>query len=635
MMHDRNALLQGATKERRNSTLLCMGRLTVDLYGEQEATSLRRARSFRRYAGGSSGNLAIGAARLGVSTGLITTVGADPMGDYLMDVLAREGVNDELIHREPDRRTALAFLGMLDAEAINLDFYREAAADEVIHDHHVPQAALDECRTFAVTGTLAAAISVDGAVRKIMDRVVTSNAQLVVDIDFRKTIWENAPGGMDGAVDRVWRLLEAASLVVGNEDEFRVMAQADRLEDALKTMRNRVSAPLILKLGGNGAMWIDADSPDSFDEIPIVPGYPVNVLNPVGAGDAFLAGFLCSWLEGEAPAVALKRGNACGALVVSRHGCSQASPYRREVDQFMADQNTSRAARLHRILGRPDRKTPVYALACDHRDPFDKLMEEAGRPESDARHFKSLAATAVERTLSTFTDATPGMLLDSRFGQQEMGRGEMQGWWIGRPVELTHSRPLAFEPGSLEGLCKWPPDQVAKCLVWHHPDDAIPLRDAQFAQLHRLQAACQANDIEWMLEIVPPLDLDRDNVTLLRSMDQVYDAGLHPDWWKLPGFDDDAGWKEARKLLERRDPYCRGIFMLGLNEPYASLRETVIRAGRNEVCVGFAIGRTIFGDVSRQWFPGELTDEQAITSMQIIYQRIVADFESGRAETLG
>lgn len=621
-----------STKERRTSTLLCMGRLTVDLYGEQRSTSLKRTRSFRRYAGGSSGNLAIGAARLGVPVGLITTVGDDPMGDYLMNVLDREGVCDELVRKDPERRTALAFLGMLDAEAVNLDFYREAAADEVIHDNQVSQSALDGCEIFAVTGTLAAAIAVDGEVRKIVDRVVSCNAQLVVDIDFRKAIWEKSPGGLEGAVERVWRLLEAATLVVGNEDEFRVMAQTDCLEEAIKEMRSRISAPLILKLGGNGAMWIDADSRGSFGDIPVVPGYAVDAINPVGAGDAFLAGFLSSLLNGEPPEIALKLGNACGAIVVSRHGCSDASPYQHEVDMFMENQKASDAARLHRILGRHTWKLPVYALACDHREPFDRLMEEFDRSESDAKHFKSLAANAVERAMPQIVDASPGMLLDQRFGQQEMDKGELHGWWIGRPVEMTGSRPLEFETGSLEGLCEWSPGQVAKCLVWHHPDDADALREAQFTQLDRLQSACHAVDIEWMLEIVPPVHMDRGNETLLRSMKQVYDAGLRPDWWKLPAFEDDAGWQRAGDLLDQRDKYCRGIIMLGLNEPYGSLRESIVRAGRNEVCVGFAIGRTIFGDVSHRWFSGDVTDEEAIQSMQDIYATIIADFESGRAE---
>lgn len=100
MTWNKTKLPECSTKERRNSTLLCMGRLTVDLYGEQRNTSLKRTRSFRRYAGGSSGNLAIGAARLGVPVGLITTVGDDPMGDYLMNVLDREGVCDELVRKD-------------------------------------------------------------------------------------------------------------------------------------------------------------------------------------------------------------------------------------------------------------------------------------------------------------------------------------------------------------------------------------------------------------------------------------------------------------------------------------------------------------------------------------------------------
>lgn len=610
--------------------LLCMGRLTVDLYGEQQHTPLTEARSFRRYPGGSSGNLAICAARLGVPTGLVTTVGDDPMGHYLLGVLEHEGVAADAVRRDPQRRTALALLGMLDAEAVNLDFYRELAADEAILDRQVPQARLEECDFLAVTGTLVAAAARDGEAFGIVDRAIAAGTRLVVDIDFRRAIWEKAPGGLEGAVAQVGRLLDAASLVVGNEDEFRIMAQTECLQDAVDKLRSAISAPLILKLGERGAIWIDETSPRLLAQIPVEPSFAVDVANPVGAGDAFLAGFLASWLNGDPPGTALRRGNACGAIVASRHGCSAASPYKQELDLFEEGGNIADIAKVHWQLGRRRSRRPVYALACDHRAPFDELIAQFERSEQDAREFKSLVAEAVERASSSIVDASPGMLLDERFGGHLMADAAARGWWLGRPVEVTGSRPLEFEPGSLETMREWSPRHVAKCLVWHHPDDGVELRQTQFRQLNLLQNICRAAGIEWMLEIVPPLDLDREDDTLLRSMNQVYDAGLAPDWWKLPGFGNDAGWQAAKALLDVRDVHCRGIVMLGLNEPHETLRKSVIRAGRSQACVGFAIGRTIFGDVARGWFANTISDEDAIDNMRERYVSLISDFESSR-----
>lgn len=260
--------------------------------------------------------------------------GGDPMGDYLLSALECEGVATDAVRRGPERRTALAFLGMLDAEAVNLDFYREFAADVAILDGQVPQARLEECEVLAVTGTLAAAATPGGETLGIVARALATGVRLVVDIDFRQAIWEKAPGGLEGATARVRNLPDMACLVVGNEEEFRVMPQAGRLEDAVASLRNTISAPLVVKLEARGSMWIDENSPVTFAEIPVEPGFAVDVVNPVGAGDSFLAGFLASWLNGGLPGTALRRGNACGAIVVSRHGCSAASPYRQELDLF-------------------------------------------------------------------------------------------------------------------------------------------------------------------------------------------------------------------------------------------------------------------------------------------------------------
>ena len=112
--------------------LACLGRLAIDLYGVQRMTSLEEATGFRRYLGGSSGNLAVGSARLGLRTAMITRVGQDPMGRFLLGRLGAEGIDHSAVTSDLGRKTALTFLGMLGAEAYGLDFYRENVADTAI-----------------------------------------------------------------------------------------------------------------------------------------------------------------------------------------------------------------------------------------------------------------------------------------------------------------------------------------------------------------------------------------------------------------------------------------------------------------------------------------------------------------------
>ena len=204
--------------------------------------------------------------------------------------------------------------------------------------------------------------------------------------------------------------------------------------------------------------------------------------------------------------------------------------------------------------------------------------------------------------------------------------------WTGRPIEVTGSRPIGFEPdpGLAAYIASWQPGQVAKVLVWSHPDDDAALIETQNRQLQRLQADCRAAGIEWMLELVPPLDMDRSDETLRRGVVQAYENGLRPDWWKLPGLASRDGWGALATAIEQADPYCRGVIVLGLNEEILKLADTLALAGQAPICKGFAVGRSIFGNAAEAWFAGQIGDADAIEDMAARYRQCCDAYLSGR-----
>jgi 5-dehydro-2-deoxygluconokinase len=205
--------------------------------------------------------------------------------------------------------------------------------------------------------------------------------------------------------------------------------------------------------------------------------------------------------------------------------------------------------------------------------------------------------------------------------------------WTGRPIEAIGSRPLEVEAGRdlASYVASWRPGQVAKVLVWYSPDDADDLAAAQIRTLHELQSACRAADIEWMLELVPPLDMSRTDDMLCRSVAHCYRAGLFPDWWKLPALSSTAGWLALAAMISDHDPLSRGVMVLGLNEALEALTERLRLAGAQSICAGFAIGRTIFGDASEKWFAREFDDLAAIEAMSDRYRALAKTFAEGAA----
>jgi 5-dehydro-2-deoxygluconokinase len=250
------------------------------------------------------------------------------------------------------------------------------------------------------------------------------------------------------------------------------------------------------------------------------------------------------------------------------------------------------------------------------------LAQSVGADEGRLPKLKRLFVDAVAETESALSmSGRIGLLCDDRYGQDALNAATGRGWWIGRPVELPGSNPLVFDRGRSVGsaLISWPAEHVVKCLVKYHPDDAIENRLENEAQMRALYDAVQVSGHELLLEIIPPADLPRAPDTVLRALKRLYNLGIYPEWWKLEPMGAEQ-WRAIDALIAERDPYCRGVVMLGLNAPIEKLASSFREARASNTCRGFAVGRTIFHAPSQAWLAGKIDD-------RVLVQRVRANFE--------
>ena len=187
--------------------------------------------------------------------------------------------------------------------------------------------------------------------------------------------------------------------------------------------------------------------------------------------------------------------------------------------------------------------------------------------------------------------------------------------WIGRPVELPGSKPLRFEFSQDIGsqLVEWPIDHCIKCLCFYHPDDPAALKSEQQQKLRTLFEAARRVGRELLVEIIAGKSGSLDDKTVSTALQELYDLGIKPDWWKLEPQKSAAAWRATEQVIQTNDPYCRGIVVLGLEAPASELA-AAFRACSPRV-KGFAVGRTIFSHAARQWLSGQMNDEAAISDM--------------------
>lgn len=328
--------------------LLTMGRSSIDLYANDIGPFVE-IRSFAAYVGGCPTNIAVGAQRLGLRTALLTAVGTDRVGDFILHFLDREGVETRFIPRKPSHRTSAVVLGIEGPESFPLTYYRDNCADNELNIDNVRAAPAADCRALLISGTGLSHEPSRSATLYAAEVARGAGATVMLDLDFRPDQWDD-PRSFAVNMRSALRLVDIA---LGTEDEInaamlseagqitltdsqmsdaRVAGDVDAAIESLLALGPRV---LLQKRGAAGARVHLAGAAGAIERID-VPGFKVSVFNILGAGDAFAAGAIYGYLQGWDWYRTIRLANACGAIVVTRHGCANFTPTLAEVEAFVA-----------------------------------------------------------------------------------------------------------------------------------------------------------------------------------------------------------------------------------------------------------------------------------------------------------
>ena len=636
---------------KRKFDVICVGRAAVDLYGEQIGSRLEDMLTFNKYMGGSPANTAVGVARLGLKPAMLTRVGDEHNGRFVREFLAAEGVDVSHVVTDPKKLTALVFLGIRDRDTFPLVFYRDNCADMAIAQSDFDAAFIGSANTLLISGTHLSQPQPYETCRAAMRMAKQQGTRVALDIDYRPVLWGLTSPGMgeqrfvpsDQVSAHLQTVIPECDLLVGTEEEIHIAGGSTDTLTALQKLRSLTQGTIVVKRGPMGCVVFDGAIPGDIEAGIMGPGFPVEVFNILGAGDAFMAGFLSGWLRDEDLARCCTYANACGALVVSRHGCAPAMPSWEELQYFLKHGAASARVRedvalehLHRASTRTRDWPELAVLAFDHRAQFDEIAAQHGAPAGKISGFKRLIAAGAKQGAALAHDTGNlhyGVILDDRFGEDILPTVTGIGWWVARPVELPGSRPLRLEAGDQPALAlrAWPGEHVAKCLVAYHPDDTAELRVQQILTLTALQDACVASFHELLVEVIPPRQMDSDDTTLARALQQLYAAGIRPDWWKLPPAANANSWEAITGVIRGNDAHCRGVLLLGLEASEEDLQKSFELAAPHAICRGFAVGRSIFADAAAAWFGGTMGDEQVIADIAARYARLIAGWRNARA----
>jgi 5-dehydro-2-deoxygluconokinase len=330
----------------RTYDVLAVGRSSIDLYANEIGVPFTDIKSFAAYVGGSPTNISVGTRRLGLRTALLNAVGDDLVGDFVQAFLHREGVDTRYGKRKLGRRTSAFLLGIEPPDRFPLVPYRDNCADLELTINDMLTAPIPESRLLLLSGTGLSREPSRDATLFAAEQAKEYGTTVVLDLDFRPELWADAR--TYGVAMR--SILPLVDVVIGtlNEVEGALVRESNQeLQGAygdsvfaidrnvaaeLKFALDRGPEAIVVKRGAESTIVYSSGG-----EVIDVPTFPVEVYNVLGAGDAFASGLIYGYLRGWDWHRAARMGNACGAIVVTRHGCANFMPYEREALAFLDD----------------------------------------------------------------------------------------------------------------------------------------------------------------------------------------------------------------------------------------------------------------------------------------------------------
>lgn len=336
------------TEQTRTYDSLHMGRSSIDLYANEVGAPFEQIKNFAAYVGGSPTNISVGARRLGLTTALVTGLGEDPVGDFILHFLNKEGVETAYSPRKPGYRTSAVALGIEPPDKFPLIYYRDNCADIELTIDDILAAPIADSQVFQFAGTNLYQDPCRSATMFAAELAKKGDTEVVFDIDFRPDQWHD-PRAFGVTVRSV---LPNVDIVIGTEDEINAAMLADAgqinlthsqvsdarvegdIDAAVHALLSLGPRALLQKRGEEGVRVHLRQEDGSLEHID-APGYPVEIYNILGAGDAFGSGFLYGHVNNWGWYKSARLGNACGAIVVTKHGCANFMPTMQEVLDFV------------------------------------------------------------------------------------------------------------------------------------------------------------------------------------------------------------------------------------------------------------------------------------------------------------
>lgn len=605
------------------SDIAILGQPFVDLYGEQIGSSLEEMLSFKKMIGGSAASIAIGCARLGLRISLISQVGDDEMGQFIIDTLQQENIDIKQVKKLPSLQTPLILRGTQNQKAFPAISY-PTSPFAILRKENSDSDHISKTNTLLVTAMNFLNEQTKHASRKAMIGAKENQIKIILSLDIFPL-----KANTSEVFTALETILPLCDLIVGHEEDFQMAAGILNTYSALKHLRTLTSAILVINTE-HGGFVINDQIPAPWYNTTSHPGFKIDNHYNFAAKNAFISGFLYGWLEKNALEKCCEFAMASKAIVQSRYDRTADLPSHDELTAYLSDHNNIVAktleaphfSHIHYASTHVTRQQHHLAFTFGYHQQWQKMAQHFNADEATIHQAKNLIAHA----LKDIAASTPfsSIICDSDV-QPHILELFPQEHTIMHALESPGEIPLRFknDPDLSQLMLQWPKNHGAKISLIYHPDDRYVLRGQQETTVSLLHRACRTTQHELFIELIPPAASLTTASTISHIMQRFYEIGIYPDWWQIMPPRDQRSWDSIARIISENDRYCRGVMVLGHLATLEQLPLMFDFACKQPFCKGFIISRSIFQQSLEQWFARRIDDQSLIEAVATSYQKAI------------
>lgn len=570
--------------------IIVLGPSHVKLQGQQQGSTLKSMLSFEKSIGKGAPSIAIGLARLALKPALISSVGDDAMGQFILETLSDEAVEISQVSTAHDCLTPLV---IENSDADQLITYGNLASNHGTSKEFNNSFLIKSRALLILSSWLENTPNMDALLSSIQT-AKESQVKIILQINQLQPR-KKASLDMGG-------LLALCDVVIGEEFDYIYLTNAENIEDALTSLAQLTPAIVVVKR-------------EQTCYVPSICQHRgFSELNKVDI-DACTIGFVTAWLQEKTLEQCVEAANACETLT----SLNASSPSLDTLTFFINHQNQVVARSVQSAFFadlcyssvQKRLKNPLFLINLGNNELWNKIAEPYGAKEDTINLVKQYVTEAISQAFEKLPSA--GIIFDDETTFSPK-RWSSKLSWLARSLEKPGEVPLQFIQDSelTSVLSHWPKHHVAKVSVTYHPDDRYSLRGQQETLLAQLHRVCRYTKHALLIDLTMPINSLITAKTVTHIMQRFFELGIYPDYWQMSLPRDQRTWENIYTTLQDGAPFCQGIFINAVSASTEQLPTLIEIAGKEKLCRGLVVGRGLFQSTVEQWFAKKIDDAMLV-----------------------